>query len=100
RVPVHAGDLVLGRPGNLVVADDVLPVQRDVETPGEVPHQAGRGPVEDLGVPGGSLDGETLVLDADRVGVNVPVAGVPGDVARRDHLGHVAVRRADHVVGG
>ena len=100
RVGVHAGDVRAGRPGHVVVAEDVLPVQRDVVLLRQVPHQPRRRAVHRLGVPGARVGQEALVLDADRLGVGVPVARVPADVLRLDVLRDVPVRGADGVVPG
>ena len=48
--------------------------------------QARRFGVQRIAEPFVPLECIGLVLDADRVHVVVPVAGVPGDVARRDEL--------------
>ena len=62
--------------------------------------QLGRRPVERVGVPAALAGGVPLVLEADRVHVDVPVAGVRGDVVRGDVLGDVPVSGPDGVVPG
>ena len=65
---------------------------------GQVSDQLRRALVERLGVPVGAGGREALVLQADRVHVHVPVAGVPRDVGVVDVLGDVAVDRPERVV--
>ena len=98
RVPVHPRHEPVRRSRYVVVADDVSAVQRDRVFRGEVPGEGRGGLVHRLRVPGRALDREALVLVADRVHVDVPVAGVPRDVLVVDHLRDLAVRRAQHVV--
>lgn len=104
-VPERAGVPVLGLhvavqdARDLVVADDVLTVQRDVVLPGQVLHQRGRGLVLRLGVPAAVLDRVALVLDADRVHVEGLVGRVPRLVLVLDHLGDQTVGGTDEVVG-
>jgi len=85
--------------GDLLVADDVVAVQRDVEPGGEVADQLGRGLVLRLGVPAVAVGEIALVLDPDRVHVVPEIAGVQGDPLGPDRLGD-SPSRSDHVVGG
>lgn len=98
RVPVHRGNQAGVRPGNVVMAHDVLTVQGYAEAHGQVLDQVGRGFVLRLGVPGRTLHGVALVLDADRVQVRRVVARVEGHVLRGHHLGHRAVGGPHHVI--
>ncbi len=98
RIPVLGLDLGVQDARHLVVADDVLTVQRDVVLPGQVLHQGRRGLVLRLGVPAAVLDRVALVLDTDRVHVEGLVARVPRLVLVLDHLGDQAVGGADQVV--
>ncbi len=98
RVDVHGRHVAGDGAGDVVMAEDVRAVQRDVVPLGEVAHQPRRAAVHRLGVPGAGLRQEALVLDADGLGVDVPVARVPGDVPGPHVLGDVTVGRADRVV--
>src|SRR5690606_38907555 len=71
---------------------------RDVVLAREVAHEPGRAAVHRLGVPRAPLGQVPLVLQADGAGVDVPVAAVPGDVARAHVLGDVAVAGTQGVV--
>ena len=82
------------------MAHDVVAVELDAVLGGEVLHQRGRRAVERLGVPGALPCGVPLVLDADRVHVDVPVAGVGRHVVGGDVLRDVTVGRPDGVVPG
>ena len=97
-VPVHARLVDGGGAGHVVVADDVLAVERDAVALRLVPGQLRERRVEPRREPLRELGRVALVLDPDRVGVHPPVARVPRDVLRRDHLRHVAVLRAEDVV--
>ena len=82
------------------MAHDVVAVELDAVLGGEVLHQRGGRAVERLGVPGALPRGVPLVLDADRVHVDVPVAGVGRHVVGGDVLRDVTVGRPDGVVPG
>ena len=64
----------------------------------EVLHEARRRAIHRLAEPLGAGRGEALVLEADRVAVDVPVARVPADVLRLEVLRDVPVRRAQRVL--
>ena len=85
-------DRVLRPAGDVVVAQDVRPVERDAEPLGQVFHQLGGGLVHRARVPGVPVDRETLLLDADGVLVEGLVPGVPGDVPDRHHLDNLSIR--------
>jgi len=65
--------------GHVVVAEDVLPVQRDAYFCARLAHQARRRVVHRLGyqVPGRQKPSCSM---PDGLGVDVPIAGVPADV--------------------
>ena len=67
---------------------------------GEVRHQPRRRAVHRLRVPGVRGGQEPLVLQADRLGVDVPVARVPGHVLAPHMLGDMPVGGAQRVVPG
>ncbi len=98
-VPVHSSHRGGCSAGNLVMADDVRPVQRDAVLRRQVGDELRGGLVHRLGVPG-ALGGVALVLETDGVHVDVPVAGVPGDVLGLDVVGDVPVTRAKRVLPG
>ena len=80
------------------MADDVLAVEWDAVALGQVADQLGRRFVHGVGEPLLALNGDGFMLDANRVHVEVPVAGMPGDVPGRHELGNPTAGRADHVV--
>ena len=80
---------------DLVVPDDVRTIARDVVSAGQPAHQRRRRTVHCFGVPGASGVRVPLVLDAGRVLVHRPVAGVPGGVAVVHLLRDLAVARTD-----
>ena len=94
---MHPGLVRVRRPRHLVVADDVLAVERDAVALGRVARQPRERVVQVLGEVG-RVEREALVLDADGVRVDPPVAGLPRDVVRRHHLRDEAVGRARDVV--
>lgn len=81
------------------MADDVLAIEGDVVLGGEVAHQRCCRAVHLGGVPLRALGGDALLLDADRVAVDVPVPGLPGDVLVLHHLRDMSVAGSHHVVG-
>ena len=98
RVPVHPRDVGRRDARDLVVAEDVLHVERDVVLACEVLHEARRRAIHRLAEPLGAGRREALVLETDRVAVDVPVARVPADVLRLEVLRDVPVRRAEGVL--
>ncbi len=93
-----AGQQRVVRVRDLVVADDVLPVDRNPVRARDPRDEARRGRV--LGPrEARRVERHPLVLDPDRLRVDPPVAGVPGDVRVTDDLDDPA-RAGDDVVGG
>ena len=78
------------------VADDVLPVDRHQRAPRNPRGEPGRGVVLRVGEALRAVR-VALVLDSDGVGVDLPVAGVPGDVREVDELHDPAAARDDVV---
>ena len=97
---MHARLVGQVRAGNLVVADDVAAVERDVVTVGQVGDQRRRRLVDGGRVIAVALERIALDLDPDRVLVEVVVAGLVADVPERDHLRDEAVGGADDVMRG
>ncbi len=100
RIAVVAGAAEpAARAGHLRVADQVRAVDRQQRAPREVRGQARRGPVLRLRE-ARRVVRPALVLDPDRLGVDVPVAGVPRDVGEVDELHDPARAGDDEVRGG
>ena len=81
------------------MADDMRTIFGDMEGIAEPAGQRRRRAVHRLGVPGAAGVRVALVLDADRVLVDGPVAGVPGGVAIDHLLRDLPVAGADVVMG-
>ena len=88
---MHASLVARRWAGDVVVPDDVCAVKWDAVLGGQVAHQRCRSVIHILGIPGRALDRIALVLDPDRVTVEIPVACVPGDVLGLNHLCDMAV---------
>ena len=87
------------RVGHLVVADDVMPVDRDQRAARDHGGEACARAVLRKGE-SRRVVGEPHVLDPDRANVVCPVAGVPGDVVQRHELLDLPVAPDDEVGRG
>src|SRR5690625_7298310 len=85
------------RSRSLVVADDVAAIARDVVLARKMTHEVGGVAIHLLGVPL-AVAGLALVLDAEGMRGELPVAGPPGAVAGRAMVRGVPAR-GSHGVG-
>src|SRR5699024_8508265 len=90
RIPMHRLRTAGQRSRSLVVADDVAAIARDVVLARKMTHEVGGVAIHLFGVPL-AVAGLALVLDADGMRVDVPVAGLPADVLGLEMLRDVPV---------
>ena len=81
---------------DLVVADDVIVIHRDVILPAQMRDEPGARAIHRLGVPMPRVRQKAFVLDADRTVVGPVTRHVPRGVSLAHHLRHLPVARANH----